>query len=101
MGDLRIVDAEIDANESTGAFLAVGYCDVSISGLTSGSVKIQYLLTPTTALPSPAWTDLPDGSYSADTYTTVFFSEHGVKIRLTGVSNNDGVYCRMARMLNN
>jgi hypothetical protein len=97
---LRIVDAELDENDSSPSFLAVGYCDVVISGLTSGSVKLQYLLKPTTALPSPAWTDMPEGSFSADTYTTLFFSEHGVNLRLTGVSNNDGVYVRMASFVN-
>ena len=96
----RIVDAVLDVDESSSSFLAVGYCDVVVQGLSAGTVKIQYLLKPTTALPSPAWADFPDGSFTADVYTTLFFSEHGVKLRMTGDGNNDGVYVRMASYVN-
>jgi hypothetical protein len=96
----RLVDAVLDVDESSPSFLAVGYCDIVVQGLSAGSVKLQYKLKPTTALPAPAWVDFPDGSFSADTYTTVFFSEHGVNLRLTGVGNNDTVYVRLASFVN-
>ena len=97
---LRIVDAVLGVNASSPSFLAVGYCDVVVQGLSAGAVKLQYMLKPTTALPAPAWVDFPDGSFAADTYTTLFFSEHGVNLRMTGVSNNDTVYVRMASFVN-
>lgn len=95
-----IVDKIIGVGESTDPLLMVGYCDFLIQGLASGSVKLQYLLKPTAVLTAPTWTDFPGMSYTADTYKTVFISEHGTKLRLTGVANNTGVYCRLARFLN-
>jgi hypothetical protein len=97
---LRIVDAVLDVDESSPSFLAVGYCDVVVQGLSAGTVKLQYKLKPTTALLSPAWVDFPDGSFTSDTYTTLFFSEHGVNLRLTGDGNNDTVYVRMSSFIN-
>jgi hypothetical protein len=92
----RVIDAALGVNASSASFFAAGYCDLIVQGLSAGAVKLQYKLSPTTALPSPAWVDFPDGSFSADTYTTLFFSEHGVRLRMTGVSNNDGVYVRVS-----
>lgn len=74
-----------------------GYCDLVIQGLTSGVVKLQYLLNKTAALPAPAWTDFPDGSFSANTFQTIFMSAIGVYFRLVGVANNAGVYVKVAR----
>lgn len=95
-----IVDKVIGVGGSTDGLLMVGYCDFLISGLSAGAVKLQYLLKPTAELPSPTWTDFPGMSYTTDCYKTVFISEHGTKLRLTGVANNAGVYCRLARFLN-
>jgi hypothetical protein len=94
------VDAVLGVDESSPAFLVVGNCDVVVQGLTSGAVKLQYKLTKTAALPSPAWTDMPDSTFTVDTYKTIFISEHGVTCRLTGASNNAGVYVRLAKFLN-
>ncbi len=95
-----IVDKLLGAGESTDGILMVGYCDFLISGLSSGAVKLQYLLKPTAVLIAPTWTDFPDMSFTADVYKTVFISEHGTLLRLTGVANNAGVYCRLSRFLN-
>ena len=95
------VDAVLGVNGTSPTALLVGNCDVVVQGLLAGAVKLQYKLTPTTALPSPAWVDFPDGSFTTDTYMTVFISDHGVLFRLQGVSNNDGVYVRMAKFMNN
>lgn len=89
------VDATLGAGESTGAFLVIGMCDLWISGLTSGSVKLQLQFPG-----DSSWRDVPDGSFTTDTYKTIFISEHGVKCRLTGVSNNAGVYARLGKFLN-
>lgn len=97
---MHSVDTILAANASSAAFLTVGYCDIVISGLTSGSVKLQYKLPPTAVLTAPAWTDFPDGSFTEDAYRTIFVSEHGVQMRLTGVSNNANVYVRLARYIN-
>lgn len=77
---MHSVDNLLAANASSTAFLAVGYCDIVISNLTSGSVKLQYKLPPTAVLTAPAWTDFPDGSFTENVYRTIFFSEHGVQI---------------------
>ena len=74
-----------------------GYCDIVIQGLTSGSVKLQYLLSKTTELPAPVWTDFPDGSFTTDTFSTMFMSAVGVYFRFVGVTNNAGVYVKIAR----
>ena len=97
---MHSVDSVLGVGESSPSMLLVGNCDVVVSGLSAGAVKLQYLLTPTTALPSPAWTDFPDGSFTEDIYKTIFVSEHGVQFRFTGVANNAGVYVRLARYLN-
>ena len=97
---MHSVDKVIGVGEASPEFLVVGYCDILASGITTGAIKLQYKLPPSTELPAPAWTDFPDGSYTADFYKTVFLSEHGVIMRLLGVANNAGVYVRIARYLN-
>ena len=94
------IDAVLGVNGISPSFLLVGNCDVIVSGLTAGAVKLQYRLSPTVALPAPAWTDFPDGSFSANVYQTIFISDHGVIFRLVGVANNAGVYVRMAKFMN-
>lgn len=89
------VDATLGLNEETAAFMLVGHCDIWISGLTSGDVKLQVLFPN-----EVAYRDVPSGSFSADTFKNFFISEHGVKAKLVGVSNNAGVYVRMGRFLN-
>lgn len=94
------VDAVLGIGESSPDFLLTGNCDIIVQGLTAGAVKLQYRLTPTAALPAPAWADFPDGNFTADTYQTIFISEHGVNFKLVGVANNAGVYVRMAKFMN-
>jgi len=91
------IDAVLAANASSGEIHVTGYCDIVVQGLTSGSVKLQYLLNKTTALPAPAWTDFPDGSFSTNLFSTIFLSSHGVYFKWVGVSNNAGVYVKIAR----
>jgi len=97
---MHSVDKILGVNESSPSFLIVGNCDIVVSGLSAGAVKLQYKLPPTAVLTEPAWTDFPNKSFTADTYSSIFVSEHGVQMRLTGVSNNAGVYVRLARYLN-
>lgn len=94
---MTYMEAVLTANSSSSAFLAIGYCDVCIQGITAGAVKIQYKLPKTVLLTNPAWTDFPDGSYTADMFQTIFFSQHGVEIRFTGVGNNAAIYVKAAR----
>jgi len=91
------IDVVLGANESSDKFHVTGYCDVIISGLTSGAVKLQYLLHPTAALPIPAWTDFPEGSFSENTFKTIYLCSHGVYFKFVGVANNAGVYVKIAR----
>lgn len=97
----QVVDAVLGAGESSEGIVVVGQCDILVSGLTGGQVNLQYKLSKTPNLPSPDWTDFPEGSFTSDVYKTVFISEHGIKCRLTGVGNNAGVYVRLGRFLNN
>jgi hypothetical protein len=98
------IDATINDTESTAdGFVITGQCDIVIEGLTSGSVKFQYKLPPvpgSAAGHANVWTDFPEGEFTADTYKTVFISEHGVTGRLYGNGCNDGVYVRLARYNN-
>ncbi len=97
---MHSVDSVLGVGETSASMLLVGYCDLVISNLTAGAVKLQYLLPPTAALAAPAWTDFPDGNFTAPVYKTIFISEHGVQFRFVGVANNADVYVRMARYLN-
>lgn len=97
---MHMVEASLGVGESSPGFLIVSNCDILVEGLTAGAVKLQYKLPPSTLKAAPAWTDFPDESYAVDVYKSVFISEHGVELRLTGVANNDGVYVRLGRYLN-
>lgn len=97
---MHMVEASLGVGESSAGFLIVGQCDVLVEGLTAGAVKLQYKLPPSTLKAAPAWTDFPDESYTTDVYKTVFISEHGVQLRLTGVANNAATYVRLGRYLN-
>jgi len=94
------IDAVLAAGEESVPFMVVGNCDILVSGLTAGSVALQYKLTPTTALPDPQWTLFPEGTFTTDIYKTVFISEHGVLCKLVGQGNNAGTYVRLSRYLN-
>lgn len=96
----RQIDKVLATDESTGEILLVGKSDIIISGLTAGTIKLQYKLTPSTELPSPDWVDFPEASYTTDVFQTIFISEHGTLFRLTGVGNNAGAYVRLATFLN-
>jgi hypothetical protein len=76
-------------------FMLIGNCDIWVSGLLAGSVKLQ-LRFPL----SSTWRDVPDGSYTVDTMKTIFISESGVIFRLVGSGNTAGVYVRLARYIN-
>jgi hypothetical protein len=89
------VEATIGGVEESGEFVAVGNCDVWVSGLTSGSVKLQVKFPN-----SSTWRDVPEEEYTADIFKTLFISEHGARFKLVGVSANSGVYIRMAKGLN-
>ena len=91
------MDAVLGVGETSPEIHVTGYCDIVIQGLTAGAVKLQYLLNKTTALPAPAWTDFPDGSFSTNTFNTIFMSQHGVYFKFVGVGNNAGVYVKIAR----
>ena len=94
------VDEVIGVNGETAPFVAKGMCDVIVQGLSSGAVKLQYMVRPTVAMPSPTWKDFPDGSFAADTMQTLFLSSSFIKVKLVGVSNNANVYCRIDREVN-
>lgn len=102
-------DALLDADGVMEDMILNGECDILIRGLTSGSVKLQYKLSPanningdgvTTAHDWEDWPVAGEGIWTADTYETVYISEHGPLFRLVGVGNNSGVYVRMARHTN-
>lgn len=97
---MHSVDKVIDANEYSPDFMAVGYCDVCVNGLTSGVVKLQFKFPVSTELPVPTWMDFPNKTYASDTFESIRISEHGVLVRLLGVDNNNGVYVRIGRYLN-
>jgi len=93
-------DKVLGVDEYTDSIVVTGQCDILIYGLTSGTIKLQFKLQPSTELPSPDWWDFPNGTFSADAFQTVFVSGDGVKCRLLGVDNNAGVYVRIAKFLN-
>jgi hypothetical protein len=84
--------ATLGAGESSRYFLVNGNCDILISGLTAGSVKLEALFQGEVA---PI--DLPGGSFNADIFETIFISEDQVRLRFTGVGNNAGVVVRFGR----
>jgi len=94
------VDEVIGVGGETAPFIAKGMCDIIIQGLSAGAVKLQYMVRPTAAMPSPTWNDIPDGSFTADTMQTLFLSSSFIKVKLLGVANNANVYCRIDREVN-
>lgn len=76
-------------------FLVVGQCDIWVSNLTGGSVKLQIKFPD-----ESSFRDVPGESYAANIYKTIFISEHGVAVRLVGVGNSADTYVRLARFLN-
>lgn len=94
---MTYMDQLLSTDKESAEFLAIGYCDVAIQNLSFGTVKLQYKLPATQALPSPEWKDFPDGSFTADTFQTIFVSQHGVMVRFVGLANNAGVYVKAAR----
>jgi hypothetical protein len=95
---MNYVEGVIDAGESTaGGFIISGNCDVVVEGLTAGSIKLQYKLRPSPLNASPDWKDFPDGSFTEDTFKTLYISSAGVYGRLTSDGGNDGVYVKISR----
>lgn len=99
---MSYTDKTLTAGGETPAFTIIGNCDILIKGLTAGSVKLQYLLPPSTENPSPTWEDWPssDGEFTEDGWSTVFLSESNIRFKLVGSSNNAGAYVRFGRFLN-
>lgn len=94
------VDKVIAAGEETDPLVAKGMCDIIIQGLSSGAVQLQYKVRPTDEMPSPTWELVPNGEFTSDTMETLFVSSSFIKIKLKGVLNNAGVYCRIDREVN-
>lgn len=95
---MNYVEGVIDAGESTrDGFIASGNCDIIVEGLTTGTIKLQYKLRPSTLNPTPDWKDIPDGSFTSDTFQTLYISSTGVYCRLTSDGGNDNVYVKIAR----
>lgn len=90
---MPFVEATLGVDESTDEIVLEGNCDVWISNLSSGTVKLQ-LRFPR----SSTWRDAAE--YSADAYKTIYVGESGIRFRLLGVSNNADVYARLARAHN-
>ena len=97
---MHMVETLLGVGQASSEFLIVGNCDILVENLTSGSVKLQYKLPPSTLKAVPAWTDFPGGLFTTAIYKTVFISEHGVIMRVLGVGNNANVYVRLSRYLN-
>lgn len=93
-------DKTLGVDEECDEIIVIGKCDIVVHGLTTGSVKLQYKLTETDELPSPTYWDHPIGEFTEDTFCTIFVSSVGVKCKLIGATNNDGVYVRLSRHLN-
>lgn len=87
----KLVDT-IGGVESTDWFIIQGTCDLFVSGLTSGSVKLQILFQGETVEK-----DWPEGEFADNVYKTLFISEEQAKVRVIGVSCNAGVYVRLGR----
>lgn len=90
-------DKVIEANGSTSAFLVRGDCDIIVTGLTAGLVKLQFKLPKTAELITPTWIDFPGGTFNTNVAKTIFMAGDQVKFKLVGVGNNAGVYCKISR----
>lgn len=97
---MAYMDVVLTTGATSPEFLAVGNCDLLIQGLAAGTIKLQYKLPVTVALPVPAWVDFPDGSFTTNIFQTIFFSEHGIKLRFVGVGNTNTSYVKISRFLN-
>lgn len=91
---MPIYDYLLDANGVSDKFPAIGACEFIIQGLTTGIIKIQYLIPKTPTMTSPEWVDYPGLSFISDTYRKVYLSTEGVYFRAVSVGSNDNVYIR-------
>ncbi len=92
----NMVEGTIGVGGESEELLIVGNCDIWVSELTSGTVKLQIKFPGA----GQGWRDVPEEEYTTGTFKTIFISEHGVYGKLLGVANNAGTYVRLARFLN-
>lgn len=82
----------LGVNEEGDALILEGESDLWIIGLTSGTIQLQVKFPG-----EAAYKNAPEGTFTADVMKTIGQGEHGVWYKLIGVSNNAGVYVRLAK----
>jgi len=97
---VKLVDKFLDGTDETDPIKLVGYCDIIIQGMESGTVTLQYKLKKTDVLDSPEWFPHPNGIFTEDTAKTVFISDYGNQYKLTSVGTNAETYARLSYFIN-
>ena len=88
----EFVEATLGVDEESQSLVLVGDCDIYISNLTSGEVSVYIKFPQQTSFRA-----MSDATFTSDASKTIFFSEHGIEVKLVGNGNNAGVYVRLAR----
>jgi hypothetical protein len=91
---IGVISGTLATGATSSVIALYGNCDVLISGLLTGAVKMQVLLPGETT-----WIDAPGINFTESVWKTLYISEHGVRARLVGVANTAGVYYRISREL--
>ena len=85
----------VAGNEETEAILLVGYADVHVSGLTSGTVTLMQKFPK-----SASWVPVASGEFVEAVDKVMQTSEHGVMYKLVADGATDGAYMRLGIFLN-
>lgn len=99
---MRIQDTEMASGGASTPVQVRGHFDVSVIGLTAGSLQLEYKLSSSEEYPEPVWADFTDGTVtgtmSADGFYS-FFCAHAITVRVQGTLNNSNMNVRIASSL--
>ena len=85
----------VAGNEETDSILLVGYADVHVSGLSTGTVTL-YQKFPK----GSTWIPVADGAFTGPVDKIMQTSEHGVLYKLVASGADTGAYMRLGIYLN-
>ncbi len=85
----------VAGNEETDSILLVGYADVHVSGLTTGTVTLMQKFPE-----GSTWIPVADGAFTTSVDKTIQTSEHGVLFKLVANGADEDCYMRLGIYLN-
>ncbi len=97
----QLIDKFLEGTDETDPIKLIGYCDIVIQGMTSGTVTLQYKLKKTDILIAPTWENHPTGEFTENVSKTIFISDFGNEYKLVSSGTNAETYVRLSYFANN